>query len=306
MSEKIVNVASVTMRSPFRYPGGKTWLVPRVHEWIDSCSRGRGMRSFIEPFVGGGSVALSVAADRLADQVTMVELDPDVAAVWETIINDTEGPEWLAARIMEFDLTPTTVAEIIASETPASETPASDIPASKLRLPELFTPETDITRERAFRTIVRNRVARGGIIAPGAGIIRSGEGGRGLLSRWYPETLRRRILHIATYRERITFFQGDGIEVLQRHVDDPNALFFIDPPYSAAGKRAGSRLYSHPDINHPELFCLCATLRSPFLMTYDNTKEIQTIATQHGFSVESINMRNTHNTEMKELLINNY
>lgn len=301
MSEKIVNVASVTMRSPFRYPGGKTWLVPRVHEWIDSCSRGRGMRSFIEPFVGGGSVALSVAADRLADQVTMVELDPDVAAVWETIINDTEGPEWLAARIMEFDLTPTTVAELLASETLTSETLASN-----LLIPELFTSETNITRERAFRTIVRNRVARGGIIAPGAGIIRSGEGGRGLLSRWYPETLQKRILHIATYRERITFIHGDGIEELKRYAQDPDAIFFIDPPYSAAGKRAGSRLYSHPDINHPELFCLCATLRSPFLMTYDNTKEIQTIATQYGFLVESINMRNTHNTEMKELLINNY
>jgi hypothetical protein len=33
-SEKIVNVASVPHRSPFRYPGGKTWLVPRVRRWL--------------------------------------------------------------------------------------------------------------------------------------------------------------------------------------------------------------------------------------------------------------------------------
>lgn len=25
---RVVNVASVPQRSPFRYPGGKTWLVP--------------------------------------------------------------------------------------------------------------------------------------------------------------------------------------------------------------------------------------------------------------------------------------
>lgn len=27
---QIVNVASVPQRSPFRYPGGKTWLVPHI------------------------------------------------------------------------------------------------------------------------------------------------------------------------------------------------------------------------------------------------------------------------------------
>ena len=33
-SKTIVNVASVKHLSPFRYPGGKTWLVPRVREWL--------------------------------------------------------------------------------------------------------------------------------------------------------------------------------------------------------------------------------------------------------------------------------
>ena len=28
LSDKVVNVASVPQRSPLRYPGGKTWLVP--------------------------------------------------------------------------------------------------------------------------------------------------------------------------------------------------------------------------------------------------------------------------------------
>ncbi len=32
----IVNVASVPQRSPFRYPGGKTWLVPRIRQWLKS------------------------------------------------------------------------------------------------------------------------------------------------------------------------------------------------------------------------------------------------------------------------------
>jgi hypothetical protein len=31
---KVVNVSTVPHRSPFRYPGGKTWLVPRVRDWL--------------------------------------------------------------------------------------------------------------------------------------------------------------------------------------------------------------------------------------------------------------------------------
>ena len=33
-THQIVNVASVPHRSPFRYPGGKTWLAPRVRQWL--------------------------------------------------------------------------------------------------------------------------------------------------------------------------------------------------------------------------------------------------------------------------------
>jgi hypothetical protein len=31
-----VNVASVPQRSPFRYPGGKTWLIPYIRSWLAS------------------------------------------------------------------------------------------------------------------------------------------------------------------------------------------------------------------------------------------------------------------------------
>ena len=36
--DHVVNVASVQQRSPFRYPGGKTWLVP-TDSTVDGKSR---------------------------------------------------------------------------------------------------------------------------------------------------------------------------------------------------------------------------------------------------------------------------
>ncbi len=231
----------------------------------------------IEPFAGGGIVGLTVAAERLANHVLLVELDDDVAAVWHTVI--AGDADWLATTITSFEVTPETVREVLA--------------------------ETGHTSaEKAFQTILRNRVNRGGIIAPGAGLVKSGENGKGLTSRWYPETLRKRILAaIVAMRDRLSFLHGDGIQVMKQSARCENVAFFIDPPYTAGGKNAGSRLYTHWQLDHEELFRIASTLTGDFLMTYEDADEVRDLAAKYGFDTEAITMKTTHHTHLKELLI---
>ena len=59
--------------SPFRFPGGKSWLVPRVLSWLEGPQR-RG--TFLEPFAGGASVALAVAHEGLVRTVEMLTSSP--------------------------------------------------------------------------------------------------------------------------------------------------------------------------------------------------------------------------------------
>ena len=270
----IVNVASVPQRSPFRYPGGKTWLVPKLRRWLGSAPARPAV--FVEPFAGGATCSLTAAFERLAEEVVMVELDESVAAVWETVLGG--GAEDLARRILSFRLTGDTVREELARE-----------PAD--------------AGERAFQTVLRNRVNRGGILAPGAGLIKEGENGKGLRSRWYPETLARRIRDIDRVKDRITFVKGDGLEVMRRYAGRADAVFLVDPPYTAGGKSAGARLYAHNALDHGALFSLCGTVRGDFLMTYDNAAEVRGLAERHGFDTEAVAMKNTHHAEMNELLI---
>jgi DNA adenine methylase len=130
-----------------------------------------------------------------------------------------------------------------------------------------------------------------------------GENGRGLKSRWYPDTLRRRILDIARIRERITFLHRDGLEIMRENAFKRDAAWFIDPPYTAGGKRAGRRLYTHFELDHAELFRVTATLAGDFLMTYDDAPELHELADRHGFDTLLVSMQNTHLAKMKELLI---
>jgi DNA adenine methylase len=115
VADKVVNVASVPHRSPFRYPGGKTWLVPRSRQWLRSLPRRPSV--LVEPFAGGASVGLTAAFEGLAGRVVLAELDADVAAAWQTIFSDDN--DWLAERILSFDLTEENVRATVAA-TPAS------------------------------------------------------------------------------------------------------------------------------------------------------------------------------------------
>lgn len=271
------NVAQVRQLSPFRYPGGKTWLVPEVRKWLTSSKRTPSV--FVEPFAGGSMAGLTAASENLAEHVFLGELDDDVAAVWKTIFQAKAADvAWLSKQIIDFDVTLENVRSILDGNPKA-------------------------IRGKAFRTIVKNRMQRGGIMAAGAGLVKTGEAGRGLNSRWYPETLVKRIDALQLIRDRITFEQADAFEVIKRYVDDKDAFFFVDPPYTAGGKKAGSRLYTHSKIDHEGLFSLMASVRGSVMLTYDDAPEVRLMAERHGFRVEPVPMKNTHHELIRELLI---
>lgn len=266
---RIVNVASVPQRSPFRYPGGKTWLIPLVRKWLRQTNN---HKKLLEPFAGGGIVSLTAAFERLAENIVMVELDPEVAAVWEVIINGDHN--WLAEKVFSFDLTPENA--------------------------KIILEKNDKTiQEEAFTTILKNRIFHGGIIAKGSGLIKNGEKGKGILSRWYPQTLRNRIIAIGHVKSKMQFVTGDAFEELAKIKNDENTYSFIDPPYTVAGKR----LYTHFDIDHDALFALTAQLKGKFMLTYDDTPEIRAMADKYNLPFRTIPMKTTHHIQKNEIII---
>lgn len=195
-----------------------------------------------------------------------------MASVWRAILHGYS--EQLASRIASFELSTESVKKVLGS------------PANSLL-------------DQAFATILKNRVNRGGILASGASLVKNGENGKGLSSRWYPETLKKRILDIARISDRITFIEGDGMEVMRQNANRKDATFFIDPPYTLAARR----LYSRWKLDHEELFRIAEGLAGDFLMTYDNDEAIRSLATTHEFQTREVAMKNTHHTRMTELLI---
>ena len=208
----------------------------------------------------------------MAEAITMVEMDEEIAAVWEIILNGKN--KWLADKIYSYDLT---YANVKA---------------------ELENPNKQL-QDIAFCTILKNRVFHGGILAKGSGMIKNGENGKGIASRWYPKTLRDRILAINFVKDKINFISGDAFEVLAQNLNNKGAYFFIDPPYTIAGKR----LYTYFDIDHERLFELTSQLKGKFMLTYDDTSEIRRLADKYNLQYRTIPMKTTLHFEKNEIII---
>lgn len=266
---QVVNVASVPQRSPFRYPGGKTWLVPTARKWFSQFDVNS---ILIEPFCGGGIISLTAIFESFVNQSVMIELDSEVASVWQTILS--EDYLWLTEQILNFDMNNSNLIEAISN-------------ANKGK------------KEQAFATILRNRTLHGGILAQGSGMVKNGEAGKGLKSRWYPDTLAYRIKNIHQLVNKIVFIQGDGFNSIKQNMDNELACFFIDPPYTVAGKR----LYNHYDIDHEKLFQYASEIQGHFLMSYDDTQEVRNLADRFELPWITIPMQTTHLITKEEILI---
>lgn len=270
IQSQIINVSTIPQRSPFRFPGGKTWLVPTVRKWLSNYDTKK--ITLVEPFAGGGIISLTAAFEDLAKRIIMIELDKQVAAVWKTIFS--EYNKNLADKIINFELSINNAKEILEKE-------------------------SKNIYDIAFATILRNRIYHGGIITRGSGLMKNGENGNGIKSRWYPETLYNRIREIEGIKQKISFFEGDAFKFINKYIKNNNFLFFIDPPYTIAGKR----LYTHFDIDHEKLFYLASNIKGHYMMTYDDTDEIRRLATKYNLPFFQIPMKTTHNINKYELII---
>ena len=266
-----VNVATVPQRSPLRYPGGKTWLIPHIRAWLTEPAP-----LLVDAFAGGGIVSLTAVMEGLANEALMVDLDRDVSSFWRCALEHSDA---LIARILKFDPDRRMVQRL------ARKAPQDVV-------------------DHGFRTLVLNRTRRGGVLAPGAALTKNGENGKGVASRWYPDTLAKRLRDIAAYSDRLMFCEGDGVRMLELLSSHPGARFFVDPPYTGGGgKRAGARLYAHNAVDHVRIFRALADSQADFLMTYDCSPEIVSLVHDNGFHAVTVQMKNGHHEILPELVI---
>ncbi len=73
----------MTFYSPLRYPGGKGKLVNYFKQLFEENSLNQGI--YVEPYVGGASIALSLLIEGYASKVIINDIDRSIFAFWHSV-----------------------------------------------------------------------------------------------------------------------------------------------------------------------------------------------------------------------------
>lgn len=267
ITETVVQTNSVVVRTPFQYPGGKTWFVPHTKQWLGSLPIKPEL--LIEPFAGGATVGLNAAFYSLAGGVVLNELDAGVSAVWRVIAGG--GGLALARRFEVFTLNVENVKRVL-------EEPPEGLAGL------------------AFATLLKNRVVYNGILLNG-GLSKN------LSSRCNLSQTAAKIRALHYIRHRIEATHGCAFACIQKYAKRKGVVYFVDPPYMEAGKS----LYLHGELDHERVFRELAKVVGSFVLTYDNVEATRQWAKQYGFDTEPMlmqtGMNHLKNATKVELLI---
>ena len=273
-----------TLLSPLRYPGSKRQLVHLIADYVESL--GRPVHLFVEPFAGGASVALQLAAWGKVSSIVLADKDPLVYSFWKIAAFDTE---WLIQEMREIEVS-----------LPMWEKMTSWQPRS--------------TRDRAIKCLFLNRTSFSGILHEQAGPL-GGKSQRSKYSidcRFPKETLERRLRQISALANdgRIhavwPYSYETTVKRIRQERGQRNVFFFFDPPFFAKAQKLYA--YSFKLEEHNKRGRFFSRLRFPSVLSYDNHPEVKRL---YGGSrrLEHIVMEYRgsagHNTTTYELIVTN-
>ena len=235
--------------SPLRYPGGKAKVANFFQKIIVENNLLDGV--YIEPYVGGASVALSLLFNEYVSRIIINDKDRSIYASWYSVLFDTEN---LCRLIHD---TPITMNSWYQQK---------DIQKNK---------ETVELLDLGFSTFFMNRTNRSGIL--NAGVIggNSQTGNYKIDARFKKDDLIRRIYRIAEYSGRISLYNEDAVLLTQQLIETlpEKSIFYFDPPYYVKGK--GLYLNYYNDEDHRNIANMISQIiNSKWIVTYDSVSFI--------------------------------
>lgn len=228
--------------SPLRYPGGKLKVVGYIKQLFEDNNLMDG--TYIEPYAGGASVALTLLFSEYASRIKINDIDRSIYAFWYSVLNETDN---LCRMITD---TPVTMEQWYAQ-----------------RVVQAHKADAELL-ELGFSTFFLNRTNRSGILSGGVIGGKEQTGNFKIDARYNKADLIGRIESIADYADRIDLTSMDAVELIKTIKRPSEKTFcYLDPPYYLKGRDLYLNYYN--DDDHRAIAKAIKKYKGKWIISYD-------------------------------------
>ncbi|MEW6619637.1 MAG: DNA adenine methylase [bacterium] len=264
------------IKSPLRYPGGKSRAVGYLYRFIPQ------YEEFREPFFGGGSFSFYCVQKNPYAKYYASDINYDLYCFWKELQSNKDE---LIREILRVRQGYVNGKELFQELVAKRKQPLSDF-------------------QRAVDFFVLNRITFSGVVDSG------GYSEQAFQKRFTISSIQR-LKHAYEVIKHIEFSPKDYTDLLGK--EGKGVFIFLDPPYysTTQSRLYGKNGYLHVDFNHEVFFENLKQLKHKWLITYDNNEYIRALfkdfyqvewELQYGMN----NYKQQTAQKGKELLVANY
>ena len=241
------------MKTPLRYPGGKSRAVKHILPYIP-----KDCGELCSPFLGGGSIELAVAAR--GTKVYGYDIFKPIVWFWQSLLSD---PHKLADLADAYRIQQNYIHQ--GQPLVARGLPKADFLKFRDEIADDLKNKRSFSHERASKVYAINRSSFSGATFSG------GFSERASYARYTDSSIER----IRKFKQpNLTVKCADFKDSMTTH---PNMFLYLDPPYLLEKKK--NKLYgekgdTHMDFDHEGLHALL-TARSGWVLSYNNCPQIR-------------------------------
>ena len=271
-----------SLKTPLRYPGGKSRAVVKLLQFLPNLNE---YREFREPFLGGGSVSLEITKRYPGIEIWVNDLYEPLVNFWKELQHNGEDLEAAILSKKNFH--------------PDRDTARKLFNNSK----EDINDEEKSNFDRACSFYIVNKCSFSGLtesssFSPQASESNFSFAGIERLSE-YSKLIENWKITNRSYEELLTDWNG--------------AFVYLDPPYDIKDNLYGKKGGMHKTFDHDEFARACDHFTSPMLVSYnssqivkDRFKEWTVGEFAHTYTMRSVGCYNIDQAARKELVLLNY
>ena len=271
-----------SLKTPLRYPGGKSRAVVKLFQYLPDLSQ---VKEFREPFIGGGSVALEITK-------RYPNMDVWVNDLYEPLYNF-----WCELQHSGQDLQDAIFSK--KNHYPDPDTARKLFNESKENVNDKELSNFD----RAVAFYIVNKCSFSGLTES------SSFSGQASQSNFSYSGIER----LSEYSELIEGWTITNLSYERMLWDKKDVFIYLDPPYDIKDNLYGRKGGMHKHFDHDEFASTCDTFTSPMMISYnssqlvkDRFKEWTVGEFAHTYTMRSVGCYNIDQAARKELVLLNY